>query len=82
MDSPAYQWFVKCKYMPISSQLDVEAKCFYDLEMAFGQDEVRHMFDTALRKVSEVGSYTCALESVEDVMSFMQILFPGTVCAT
>ena len=35
------------------------------------------MFDTALRKVSEVGSYTCALESVEDVRRFMQIRFLG-----
>ena len=35
------------------------------------------MFDTALRKVSEVGSYTCALESVEDVRKFMQIRFLG-----
>ena len=35
------------------------------------------MFYTALRKVSEVGSYTCALESVEDVRKFMQIRFLG-----
>ena len=45
--------------------------------MAFGQNEVRFMFDTALRKVSEVGSFTCALESVEDVQKFMQIRFLG-----
>ena len=38
--------------MQMESQLDVEAKCWYDYEMAFGQDEVRYMFDTALRKVS------------------------------
>ena len=35
------------------------------------------MFDTALRKVAEVGSYTSALESVEDARKFMQILFLG-----
>ena len=35
------------------------------------------MFDTALRKLSEVESYTCALESVEDVRKFMQIRFLG-----
>ena len=35
------------------------------------------MFDTALRNVSEVGSFTCALESVEDVRKFMQIRFLG-----
>ena len=28
------------------------------------------MIDTALKKLSEVGSYTCALESVEDVRKF------------
>ena len=51
--------------------------CWYDHEFAFGGNEVRYMFDTALRKVSEVGSYTCALESVEDVRKFMQIRFLG-----
>ena len=35
------------------------------------------MFATALRNVAEVGSYTCALESVDDVRRFMQILFLG-----
>ena len=35
-DSPAYQWLVRFKYMPMASQLDVEAKCWYDYEMAFG----------------------------------------------
>ena len=35
------------------------------------------MFDTALKKVSEVGAYTCALESVEDVRKFMQVRFLG-----
>ena len=30
-----------------------------------------------VKKVSEVGSYTCALESVEDVRKFMQIRFLG-----
>ena len=35
------------------------------------------MFDTALRKVSEVGSYTCALENVEDLRRFLQIRFLG-----
>ena len=49
--------------------------CWYDHEVAFGWNEVRYMFDTALRKLSEVGSYTCALESVEDVRKFMQIRF-------
>ena len=46
-----------------------------DHEFAFGKDEVRYMFDTALRKLSEVGSYTCALESMEDVRKFMQTRF-------
>ena len=63
--------------MPIAPQLEVEAKCWYDHEMAFGQNEVRFMFDTALRKVAEVGSFTCALKSVEDVRKFMQIRFLG-----
>ena len=35
------------------------------------------MFDTALRRVAEVGAYTCALDSVEDVKRFMQIRFLG-----
>ena len=77
VDSPAYQWFVRLEYMPMASQLEVEAKCFYDYEMAFVQDDVRYMFDTALRKVAEVGGYMRALESVEEVRSFMQILFLG-----
>ena len=51
--------------------------CWYDHEFAFGSNEVRYMFDTALKKVSEVGSYTCALESVEDVRTFLQIRFLG-----
>ena len=63
--------------MPIASQLEVEAECCYDHEMAFRQNEGRYMFDTALRKVSEVGSFTFALESVEDVRKFMQISFLG-----
>ena len=78
VDSPAYQWFVRFKYMPILSQLeDAGITCWYEHEFAFGENEVRYMFDTALRKVSEVGSYTCALESVEDVRKFMQIRFLG-----
>ena len=76
VDSPAYQWFVRFKYMPIVSQLEDEGtKYWWDHEFAFGENEVRYMFDTALRKVSEVGSYTCALENVEDVRKFMQIRF-------
>ena len=76
--SPAYQWFVRFKYMPILSQLeDAGNTCWYDHEFAFGENEVRYMFCTALRKVSEVGSYACALESVEDVRKFMQILYLG-----
>ena len=64
--------------MPILSQLeDAGTTCWYDHEFAFVENEVRCMFDTALRKVSEVGSYTCALESVEDVRKFMQIRFLG-----
>ena len=78
VDAPACQWFVRFKYMPMASQLEVEAKCWYDHEMAFGQDEMRYMFNTALRKVSEFGSFTCALESVKDVRKFMQIRFFGT----
>ena len=78
VDSPAYQWFVRFKYMPILSQLeDAGTTCWYDHEFAFGSNEVRYMFDTALKKVSEVESYTCALESVEDVRKFMQIRFLG-----
>ena len=62
VNSPAYQWFVRFKYMPIVSQLEDEGtKCWYDIEFTFVENEVRYMFDTALRKVSEVGSYTCAL---------------------
>ena len=41
------------------------------------ENEVRYMLDTAFGKVSEVGAYTCALESVEDVRKFMQIRFLG-----
>ena len=64
MDSQAYQWFVRFKYMPMASQLETDVKCFYDLEMAFWQNEV-------------VGWSTCALESVEDVRRFMKIRFLG-----
>ena len=63
--------------MPIVSQLDEGTKCLYDHEFAFVENEVRYMFDTALRKMSDVASYTCALESVEDVRKFMQIRFFG-----
>ena len=45
--------------------------CWYDHEFAFGSNDVRYMFDTALKKLSEVGSYTCALESVEEVRNFL-----------
>ena len=55
--------------------METDVKCFYDHEMAFGAKEVSYMFDTALRKVAEVGSYTCALESVEDMRMFTQIRF-------
>ena len=54
VDTPAYQWFVRFKYMPMASQLEVEAKCWYYHEMTFGQNEVRYMFDMALKKVSEL----------------------------
>ena len=77
VDSPAYQWFVRFKYMPIFAQLEEKDVCWYDHEFAFGETEVRFMFDTALKKLSEVGSYTCALESVEDVRRFIQIRFWG-----
>ena len=77
VDSPAYQWFVRFKYMPIVARLDEWTVCWHDLQFAFGAKEVSFMFDTALMKVSEVGSYTCALESVEDERRFMQIRFLG-----
>ena len=48
--------------------------CWHDFEYAFVAKEVSFMFDTALRKVSEVGSYACALENVR---RFMQIQFLG-----
>ena len=79
VDSPAYQWFVRFKYMPIVSRLDEWFVCWYDHEFAFGSKEVRYMFDTASKKVSDVGSYTCALESVEDVRKFLQIRFWGSL---
>ena len=79
VDSPAYQWFVRFKYMPILAQLEERDVCWLDHEFAFGSNEVSYMFDTALRKLSEVGSYTCALESVEDVRKFMQIRFLGSL---
>ena len=42
VDSPAYQWFVRFKYMPIFAQLDdVGNVCWYDHEFAFGSNEVR-----------------------------------------
>ena len=56
---------------------DEGTTCWYDHEFAFVENEVRYMFDTALRKMYEVGPYTCALESVEDVRKFMQIRFLG-----
>ena len=77
VDSPAYNWFVRFKYMPMVSQLDTDVKCFWDHDMAIGQDEGRYMFDTALMKVSDVGAYMCALENVEDVRKFIQIRFLG-----
>ena len=30
VDSPAYQWFVRFKYMPVAAHLEVDAKCFND----------------------------------------------------
>ena len=77
VDSPAYQWFVRFKYMPILARLDEGIVCWHDLEYASGAKEVSFMFDTALRKVPDVGGYTCALESVEDVRRFMQVRFLG-----
>ena len=61
--------------MPILAQLEERDVCWLDHEFAFGSNEVSYMFDTALRKLSEVGSYTCALESEEDVRKCMQIRF-------
>ena len=63
--------------MPVAAQLEVDVKCYHDYEMAFLADEVDYMFDTALRNISELGSYTCALECVKDVQRFMQIRFLG-----
>ena len=59
VDSPAYQWFVRFKYMPILAQLEEMDVCWYDHEFAFGGNEVRYMFDVALKKVSEVGRALC-----------------------
>ena len=57
VDSPAYQWFVRFKYMQILSKLEEGWNvCLYDHEFAFGSNEVRYMFYTALKKLSEVGS--------------------------
>ena len=47
--------------MPILAQLEERDVCWYDHEFAFGGNEVRYMLDTALKKLSEVGSYMCAL---------------------
>ena len=55
VDSPAYQWFVRFKYMPILAQLEEKDVCWYDHEFAFGVSEVRFMFVVALMKLSEVG---------------------------
>ena len=35
VDSPAYQWFVRFKYMPIVARLDEGVVCWHDLEFAF-----------------------------------------------
>ena len=32
---PAYQWFVRFKYMPIFAQLEERDACWYDHEFAF-----------------------------------------------
>ena len=64
--------------MPIVSQLYEGTKNWYDHEFAFGENEVRSKFYTALRNVSEVGSYASALESVEDVEVYADT-FLGTV---
>ena len=37
VDSPAYQWFVRFKYMPIFAQLEEKDVCWYDHEFAFGK---------------------------------------------
>ena len=55
VDSPAYQWFVRFKYMPILAQLEEREVCWLDHEFAFGSNEVSYMLDTALKNVSEVG---------------------------
>ena len=38
VDSPAYQWFVRFKYMPIFAQLEERVVCWYDREFAFGSN--------------------------------------------
>ena len=63
--------------MPILAQLEERDVCWLDQEFAFVSNEVSYMFDTALKKVSDMGACTCALESVEDVRKFMQIRFLG-----
>ena len=83
VDSPAHQWFVRFKYMPIFAQLeDAGNTCWYDHDFAFGSNEVRYMFDTALRKVAEVGSYTCAEDAGERgrCAEVYADTFAGTVC--
>ena len=40
VDSPAYQWFVRFKYMPILAQLEEKDVCWYDHELAFGESEM------------------------------------------
>ena len=45
--------------MPILAQLEEKDVCWYDHEFAFGESEVRFVFDTALKKVSDVGFGEC-----------------------
>ena len=40
VDSPAYQWFVRFKYIQVVSQLDEGSECWYDHEFAFGDNQV------------------------------------------
>ena len=79
VDAPAYKLLVMFKYMPMFVELKGDIVCWYDLEYTFGEAEVAIVLDRAVKNIADVGSYTCALESLEEIWRFMQIRFFGAV---
>ena len=70
-----YQWWVRFTCMPMFVEIEGDIVCWHDLEFASGAAEVAIMFDGAVKKMADGGSYTCAFESLQDILKVMQIRF-------